>query len=430
MNHISRISQYIVDQFEMNPLVNTIAFEKTSEMDYNKSNIYPLVNIDIINSRIEDNLIHINYTFTIVEGRDVDNESNNDKLFGSNLIDNLNETHAIGLKFINYFTNLNNQQEIDIDIDTNPELRFVKLKDGALDGVQFDMEFTMDNDMASCNSTSDVYEDTYSNENDYFKIYSNKGIILMDSTGEAMRTSLGEVYVPSLTASADTYNNIGVDEFGKLISIPIETTTAGDIKIAVVNKTGVSIPKGSAVYINGAQGSRATIALALADTNLTTSLAIGLTSDVIPNNGNGYVVIIGEISKIDTSNFTNGDRVYISPTIEGGLTNVVPTSPNNVIFVGTVTNSHSTQGKIVINVVYTTKLDRLIDVAITTPTNNQALMFDSGSGLWKNGSVTISGPVPTSATASGKAGDIKFDAGYLYICIATNQWKRSPLSSW
>lgn len=151
MNHISRISQYIVDQFSGNPLTNTITFEKTQEMDYNKSNIYPLVNIDIINSTIIDNLINVNYTFTIVSGRDFDNKLNNDKLFGTNLIDNLNECHTIGVKFINYFTRLNNLEDIDVDISTNPELRFIKLKDGALDGVQFNMTFTVENDISACN---------------------------------------------------------------------------------------------------------------------------------------------------------------------------------------------------------------------------------------------------------------------------------------
>lgn len=37
---------------------------------------------------------------------------------------------------------------------------------------------------------------------------------------------------------------------------------------------------------------------------------------------------------------------------------------------------------------------------------------------------------PASATAAGNAGDICWDANYLYVCVATNTWKRMALSSW
>jgi hypothetical protein len=37
---------------------------------------------------------------------------------------------------------------------------------------------------------------------------------------------------------------------------------------------------------------------------------------------------------------------------------------------------------------------------------------------------------PASATATGNAGDICWDANYIYICTATNTWKRSAISTW
>ena len=38
--------------------------------------------------------------------------------------------------------------------------------------------------------------------------------------------------------------------------------------------------------------------------------------------------------------------------------------------------------------------------------------------------------VPASATASGTAGDIAWDADYIYVCTATNTWKRVAISTW
>lgn len=38
--------------------------------------------------------------------------------------------------------------------------------------------------------------------------------------------------------------------------------------------------------------------------------------------------------------------------------------------------------------------------------------------------------VPASATAVGKQGQIAQDGSYLYICTATNTWKRVAISTW
>ena len=37
---------------------------------------------------------------------------------------------------------------------------------------------------------------------------------------------------------------------------------------------------------------------------------------------------------------------------------------------------------------------------------------------------------PASATAAGTAGEIAWDANYIYVCTATNTWKRAALSTW
>ena len=37
---------------------------------------------------------------------------------------------------------------------------------------------------------------------------------------------------------------------------------------------------------------------------------------------------------------------------------------------------------------------------------------------------------PASATDTGNSGDICWDASYVYVCTATNTWKRSPITTW
>lgn len=37
---------------------------------------------------------------------------------------------------------------------------------------------------------------------------------------------------------------------------------------------------------------------------------------------------------------------------------------------------------------------------------------------------------PASSTSTGQVGKITWDSDYIYVCIATNTWKRSRLSTW
>lgn len=41
-----------------------------------------------------------------------------------------------------------------------------------------------------------------------------------------------------------------------------------------------------------------------------------------------------------------------------------------------------------------------------------------------------SGNAPATSTSTGVAGQVEWDSGYVYICVATNTWKRAALSSW
>ena len=44
--------------------------------------------------------------------------------------------------------------------------------------------------------------------------------------------------------------------------------------------------------------------------------------------------------------------------------------------------------------------------------------------------VKIPTGTPASATAAGRAGQIKYDASYLYVCVAANSWKRAAIAAW
>jgi hypothetical protein len=74
-----------------------------------------------------------------------------------------------------------------------------------------------------------------------------------------------------------------------------------------------------------------------------------------------------------------------------------------------------------------------------SPTNGQ-LWYDTESGkifvyitdAWvdTNTSIPLAGPAPLHPNSTGTTGQIAYDSGYVYICVATNTWKRSALSTW
>jgi hypothetical protein len=45
-------------------------------------------------------------------------------------------------------------------------------------------------------------------------------------------------------------------------------------------------------------------------------------------------------------------------------------------------------------------------------------------------SVTVSDVPPGSSGAAGATGDLALDSDWLYVCVGTNTWKRTALTSW
>lgn len=37
---------------------------------------------------------------------------------------------------------------------------------------------------------------------------------------------------------------------------------------------------------------------------------------------------------------------------------------------------------------------------------------------------------PASASAAGTANTITYDSGFIYVCVATNTWKRVAIATW
>ena len=104
----------------------------------------------------------------------------------------------------------------------------------------------------------------------------------------------------------------------------------------VRNNTGVLIPRGRAVYCNGSAGELLQVALARADSTATMP-AIGITLEAIGDKTEGRLGSQADLLPgVDTSAWTLGADLFVSAVTAGALTNVAPTSPNQVQNLGHV----------------------------------------------------------------------------------------------
>lgn len=120
-----------------------------------------------------------------------------------------------------------------------------------------------------------------------------------------------------------------------------------ELPIPAYNVTGVSIPEGTPVYISGRSGHLPEITPARSD-SAATSVIFGITTSTFGTVGDdrkGYVTVLGYVRKIKTNysgigawgtTWVTNDRLYVSKTIAGQLTNVEPTVPHHSDVVATV----------------------------------------------------------------------------------------------
>ena len=113
----------------------------------------------------------------------------------------------------------------------------------------------------------------------------------------------------------------------------------------VRNQSGQLIENGSVVYKTGVSGNKLLIDKFVADNSIDHELLLGVATEDIADNSNGYVTSFGYVRDVDTSAFQEADLLYAHPTITGSLTTLQPTAPSQSIFIGFVTDA-STSGSI------------------------------------------------------------------------------------
>lgn len=196
---------------------------------------------------------------------------------------------------------------------------------------------------------------------------------IASSTGGDVVLSLATTSLPGLMSAADK----------ALVGV------AATVTVAVRNSSGVTIPKGAAVYVSGSSGTTISVALADASGEATAAQTLGLAQAAIPNNSNGTVIAVGELTGLDTAALTEGAIVWLSETT-GALTTTRPTQPAHGVQLGIcVKQGAGTAGIVYVRVANGQELEELHDVLLVSPAAGQVLRRAS-DGLWKNAQLAYS----------------------------------------
>lgn len=117
-----------------------------------------------------------------------------------------------------------------------------------------------------------------------------------------------------------------------------------EMVMKVRNNTGATLENGKPVYETGSIGNRPTVDYARSDSESTCTV-IGILTEDIPDNEDGYITTIGYVRQIKTNytgtgiwgtTWAEGDKLYVSKTDAGVLTNVEPSVPHCSDIVGVV----------------------------------------------------------------------------------------------
>jgi hypothetical protein len=237
------------------------------------------------------------------------------------------------------------------------------------------------------------------------------GNVEFDNTPTNVPTSAGAMYWNDADGTADLILKGG----------NVKLQVGQESVLRVVNKTATNInlleANYQAVRVTGAQGQRLKVDLAQATTDNLSAETIGLVTETINNNQEGFITTSGLVRGINTTGslqgetWADGDILYLSPTTAGNVTKVKPVAPNHLVIVGYVVHAHINQGSIFVKVDNGYELDELHNVKITSAANNNVLAYTSATDIWENKTVeTALGYTPFELPAL-TSGSVLFSNG-------------------
>ncbi len=384
---------------ETNDIVNIVSSEVTEVIDINVAETTEQVTLNITEELIQVNINKI--TATITENL-------------QQVTDNGNvTTNDIQVENANYFSIV---QPYDVGTENKTTGAYAYIgADGVLGLNNGDIESTLKNtnvinavtlefpDKPTGTYTIATTDDTSTQVNSDWDATTGVAEILNKPTIPAAQ--IQSDWNQTNNASLDYIKNKpSLTGFGDMLKSTYDVDNTGivdnaeAIKIIGRNSTGSTLYRGTIIYISGSTGNRPNFVKARANSEATSAGTFGVIADDLANNTDGYALALGYLDNLDTrtnathpftsDTLADGDTIYLSPTTAGYITNVKPSAPDHLVYLGKVTTTHPSLGTIVYRIQNGYELDELHNVAISSVANYDGIFYNSSTSLWENKNVS------------------------------------------
>jgi hypothetical protein len=156
-----------------------------------------------------------------------------------------------------------------------------------------------------------------------------------------------------------------------------------DLVAYVNNAEANTLLKGEVVYIYSATGDKASVKRALNTSDATSGKTLGIVKSDIAAGALGYVTTQGVVNGLNLGSYTAGDSLYLS-NVAGTFTNVKPSAPEHIVFIGVVEKANAGNGQVLVRVQNGYELNEIHDVKLNGVQQNDILVRNSGNTLWVN----------------------------------------------
>jgi hypothetical protein len=211
------------------------------------------------------------------------------------------------------------------------------------------------------------------------RLYGVNGNVLV--SGKLTVNVEASVFSPETTITPTQYTNL-VNQINSL------ATNDNAVKIILPNCRNddtVQLTVGMPVYASGSIGASGKIKIKRASANYTipqSNKLFGVVIETINVGSDGGVMILGEVTGVNTATLIEGEPVFVSTT-PGQLTSTAPTAPNHRIVVGGVIRA-ANNGIVYVKQQIGLDVAELCDVQITSVQNGNTLRYNSSTLRWEN----------------------------------------------